>query len=161
MWSRIYWVKTGRIELLFWKKDPAILVKTKSSIYSVDVPLLSVMQDLKSVCVGDIILMVFGIIWDAFSSSFVTRSVLSRNRIVAPLWYFSNSAPTRSLSRVMPILTVSVPIGQSSMSSVLLCPFAMNPISGTFPKYFLPPFLLSALLIYPGGPSKCGVSFVR
>ena len=93
----MYCVKGGRIELLFWKKDPAMLVKTKSSMYSVELPLLSVMQDLKYVCLAVVVLMVSGNVLEAASSSTGIRLVLSRSKIVAPLLYFSNSFATRTL----------------------------------------------------------------
>src|SRR5690625_1418446 len=48
MRSLIYEVNLGRIELLFWKKEPAGLVKMWSPIYSVVVALESVSQDLTS-----------------------------------------------------------------------------------------------------------------
>ncbi len=94
--------------------------------------------------------------------SFGILLVFSLNNNVAPLLYFSNSSATRWRSLLIPILTASVPMGQSSISSVRLIPFTMNPIGGTSTKPFLcTPSRLSLRLLLPGGPSKCGVSLVR
>ena len=57
MWSRMYCVKGERMELLFWKKEPAGLVNLYESMYSVDVAFESVMQVLRSVWVGVVVRM--------------------------------------------------------------------------------------------------------
>ena len=49
MCSRMYCVKMGRMELLFWKKEPAGLTNWNESMYSVDFALESVMQILRSI----------------------------------------------------------------------------------------------------------------
>ncbi|KAK5634216.1 hypothetical protein RRF57_009930 [Xylaria bambusicola] len=130
-------------------------------MYSVDVPLLSVTHVFQSTCFsvstltrgeedGSSILPE-----EAVSESLGTRFVLSRNRIVAPFLYFANSRSSRSRSDFMPSRTTSVPMGQSSMSSVVRVPLSIKPISGRSVKVAV--FFLRG----PEGPSKCGVSLVR
>ena len=41
MWSRMYEVKLDRMELLFWKKVPALFTNFQSSMYSTEVPFMS------------------------------------------------------------------------------------------------------------------------
>ena len=87
IFSRMYCVKTGRMELLFWKKEPAGLTNWKSEMYSVDLALGSVIHVLRWMCSP------LSSITASESVSFVTsysflgiRFVSSRSRSVAPLW---------------------------------------------------------------------------
>src|SRR6478735_4601238 len=50
IWSRMYCVNMGRMELLFWKKEPAGLTNWKSSMYSVLLAFGSVTHVLRCRC---------------------------------------------------------------------------------------------------------------
>ena len=150
--------------MLFWKKAPAGLVKTKSSMYSVLVAFWSVMHVLKSTCVsvstrtasagtpsggcgGD----------DDDDDGLGTRVVLSRSSTVAPRVYLPYSTARRARSSARPLRTASVPIGQSSMSSTRRVFLGVKPNGGMRSCGLLGPRRDSM----PFGPSKCGVSLVR
>src|SRR2546423_4904994 len=100
--SRMYAVKGDRIELLFWKKAPALLVNLQSSTYSTDVPFISAVEVFVSAWGGDSV-RVLGFLYkmwggasevegrelgsaQTFFLSFRIRSGGSLNTVDAPLF---------------------------------------------------------------------------